>query len=227
MVRAVPLHKLHNSHGAEEAPEAPSSEPWPIAYRDRGWASLDSEQKRERLLSAAGRVFTTQGLDAPMPTVAAAAGAGVGSLYRHYPSKRDLLAALVVRRLAHLTVRTLAACDQPGDRWSAFTGLLSGVVEAQGADDFLGQAWHQVSDHEDVAFANERCTAAIDLLLAQARDEGRLRPDASATDIRLLFTATRAAKQVEPHARERMLTLLLDGLDLQRDQPLRERRCKR
>jgi hypothetical protein len=86
----------------------------------------------------------------------------------------------------------------------------------QRADDFLGQAWVRVSDHEDVANANELTTAAIELLLADARAEGRLRCDASALDVRLLFTATRAAEQVEPQAWKRMLTLLIDALDTSR-----------
>ncbi len=63
------------------------------------WSGLSTEEKHERILCAAGRVFARDGLDATMPAVAAAAGAGVGSLYRQFPSKRDLLAALVIRRL--------------------------------------------------------------------------------------------------------------------------------
>jgi len=63
------------------------------------WSALDAHEKRARLLRAAGDVFAREGLQAPMPAVAAAAGAGVGSVYRQFPSKRDLLAALVVERL--------------------------------------------------------------------------------------------------------------------------------
>ena len=64
------------------------------------WADLDQEDKRARLLQAAGEVFARDGLDAPIPAVAAAAGAGIGSVYRQFPSKRDLLAALVSERLS-------------------------------------------------------------------------------------------------------------------------------
>ena len=82
-------------------------------------------QKRERLLGAAGRVFARDGLDAPMPTVAAEAGAGVASLYRQFPSKHELLAALVVRRLEQFTDATEEAAAREGDRWSVLTGLRS------------------------------------------------------------------------------------------------------
>ncbi len=63
------------------------------------WADLGRDEKRARLLQAAGEVFAREGLDAPIPAVAAAAGAGIGSVYRQFPSKRDLLAALVSERL--------------------------------------------------------------------------------------------------------------------------------
>ncbi len=63
------------------------------------WSELDVEEKRATLLRAAGAVFAKDGLDAPVPAIAAAAGAGVGSVYRQFPSKTDLLAALVVERL--------------------------------------------------------------------------------------------------------------------------------
>src|SRR5271154_1713664 len=70
------------------------------APRAAFWSTLDAEHKRATLLRAAGEVFAREGLDAPMPSVAAAAGAGVGSVYRQFPSKRELLPALGVERLA-------------------------------------------------------------------------------------------------------------------------------
>jgi hypothetical protein len=72
-----------------------------------------------------------------------------------------------------------------------------------------------VAEHPKVVAATENATLALDELLAAARAEGRLRDDASTLDVRLLFAATRAAKQVEPAAWQRMLTLLIDALDTQ------------
>ena len=93
------------------------------------WSVLDREAKRERLLRAAGEVFATQGLDAPMPSVAAAAGAGVGSVYRLFLSKRDLLAALVVQRLDQINAAATVACAADGDHWSALVEMLWTIVE--------------------------------------------------------------------------------------------------
>ena len=194
----------------------PQVERWAIADPELEWAALDAEAKRERILCAAGKVFAGEGLDAPMPAVAAAAGAGVASVYRQFSSKHDLLAALVTRRLQQITDAAWAAAASEGDRWSALTQMLWTIVERDWADDFLGEARMLVIDHPDVIAATNRATGALERLMADARAEGRLRSDATTLDLRLLFAATRAAKQVEPEASQRMLALLIDALDTQR-----------
>jgi AcrR family transcriptional regulator len=178
----------------------------------RCWAELDAEDKRATLLRAAGVVFARDGLDAPMPAVAAAAGAGVGSVYRQFPSKRDLLAALVVERLEDVERRAelaLAGSDGP---WKALTGLLWTLAERQVADDLVGEAMATVSTHPAVQVALASTTAALERLLSAARAEGRVRADASTLDLRLLFAATRAAVALEPGAWRRMLELGIDAL---------------
>lgn len=187
----------------------------PALDRPVGWTELDGEGKRERLLGAAAEVFSTAGLDASMPAIATAAGAGVASVYRQFPSKRELMAALVVRRLDQIADAATAAAGRDGDRWSALTEMLWALVERQSCDDFLGEARVAVADHADVQAAAERTSEALERLLAGARAEGRLRADASTLDLKLLFAATRAAKQVEPTAWQRMLSLLIDALDTQ------------
>jgi AcrR family transcriptional regulator len=194
-------------------PVAPSTDAWAVPDREAEWAGLAAEAKHERILCAAGRVFACDGLDAPMPAVAAEAGAGVATVYRQFPSKHDLLAALVVRRLEQISEAATAAAARKVDRWSALTEMLWTIVERQSGDDFLGEAWMLVADHVDVAAATAEATIALDQLMEAARNEGRLRADATTLDLRLLFAATRAAKQVEPEAWQRMLALLIDALD--------------
>jgi AcrR family transcriptional regulator len=186
---------------AEPKPDAPGP-----------WAQLEPNAKRERLLQAAAEVFATEGLDASMPAIAAAAGSGVASIYRQFPSKYELLAALVVLRLDQIADEAAFAHASGGDRWSALETMLWQIVERQAYDDFLGEARAVVGDHPDVEQAFERATAALDLLLDDARAEGKLREDASTLDLRLLFVATRASKQVEPAAWRRTLELFIDAL---------------
>jgi AcrR family transcriptional regulator len=183
-----------------------------VADRDCQWSKLEPEAKRERLLQAAAEVFATVGLDASMPAVAAAAGSGVASIYRQFPSKHELLAALVTRRLDQITEEAALTRATEGDRWSALVAMLWKIVERQAYDDFLGEARVHVGEHPEVLRATDRATAALDELLDGARAEGRLRPDATNLDLRLLFAATRAAKQVEPAAWRRTLELFIDAL---------------
>jgi AcrR family transcriptional regulator len=180
------------------------------------WSTLAPEAKRERLLDSAGEVFARDGLDAPMSDVAEAVGAGVASLYRLFPSKHELLAALVARRMGEIAQAARDAAQRDGDRWTVLTEMLTTLVEYQAADDLLGEARITVADHPDVIASTTEATDALDRLLADARAEGRLRADASTLDLRLLFAATRAAKQVEPEHWRRMLALLIDALDSRR-----------
>ena len=177
------------------------------------WSELDAEGKRARLLGAAGEVFASSGLDAPMPEIAAAAGAGIGSVYRQFPSKRELLAALVIDRLESVTADAEAAIESPDGPWAALVGLLNDYAERQAGDDVVGEAIACVSTEPDVALAYAATNAALERLLAAGREEGRLRPDATAEDLRLIFAATRAAVQLEPGAWRRMLELGIDSLD--------------
>jgi AcrR family transcriptional regulator len=178
-----------------------------------GWSALAPGEKRERLLSAAADVFARHGLDAPMSEVAEMAGAGVASVYRCFPSKHDLLASLVARRMDQIAGAATDALARPGDRWSALTDMLTVLVSTQSADNFLGEARMAVADHPDVIASSARSGEAIDALLDAAHAEGRLRADATALDLRLLFAATRAAKRVEPERWPRMLELMIDALD--------------
>ena len=177
-----------------------------------GWSELDPVAKRARLLEAAGEVFARDGLDAPMPAVAAAAGAGMGSVYRQFPSKHDLLAALVLERLLDSESGAQEALASAHGAWAALVGLLWQLAERQAADDVLGEAMATVSEHPAVQDALARTLAALELLLDSARREGRLRSDATTLDLRLLFAATRAAHQLEPGSWRRMLELGIDAL---------------
>ncbi len=183
------------------------------AEEDERWATLCQSDKRERLLQAAAEVFRTDGIEAPMPAVAAAAGSGVASIYRQFASKHELLAALVTRRREQVAEQARSAAASEGDHFQALCDMLWAVVERDADDDFMGDARAMVADHPDVRASRDRLTEAIEALLARARAEGRLREDATALDVRLVFAATRAAKRVEPAAWRRTLELLIDALE--------------
>ncbi len=176
------------------------------------WSELGPDAKRERLLSAAGEVFAREGLDAPMPAVAAAAGAGIGSVYRQFPSKRDLLAALVIERHCRVARDADAALADAAGPWAGLTAMIRSLAERQASDDVLAEAMVTVSDLPEVQEAIAVTMRALEVLLDAAKAEGRLRADANAMDLRLLFAATRAARRLEADAWQRMLELGIDAL---------------
>ncbi|HEY5196304.1 MAG TPA: TetR/AcrR family transcriptional regulator [Solirubrobacteraceae bacterium] len=176
------------------------------------WSELNAEDKRRRLLRAAGDVFARDGLDAPMPAIATAACAGIGSVYRQFPSKHDLLAALVIERLREVRENVDAALSGTEGPWAALTGLLWTLVERQSGDDVLGEAIATVSDDPAVQEARATTVTAMGRLLAAAQAEGRARADATTLDLQLVFAATGAAAQLEPGAWRRMLELGIDAL---------------
>ena len=104
-----------------------------------------------------------------MPVLAAAIGAGVGSIYRMVGAKEDVIAALVIERALALVERFTAACDEP-DAWAALQRVTY-VTAQDGATDFLSQtAWDDAADRRaDVADARAQATAALEALVERAR----------------------------------------------------------
>lgn len=180
------------------------------------WTALAPEVKRERIIEAAIAVFARQGLDAPMHEVAAAAGAGVASIYRIFPSKHDLWAAIVIRRVEEMAAAFEQAFERPGRRWDALVEVVSRHVAQQSPEPFFMEARAVVEDRPEVAAAITRVVAAQRRLLDAAREEGRLRSDATPEDLRLLFAAARAARRVDADRVQRMLELMFDALDTRR-----------
>ncbi len=178
------------------------------------WADLDAESKRERLLVAAGEVFAQQGIEAAMPAIAEAAGAGIGSVYRQFPSKQDLVAALVVRRLETVRADLDAALARGGDPWLGLRELLCHLADRQASDDVVAEAMATVSDRPEVVTLAAACEQRLEELVARGRAQHSVRADATHEDVRLLLSAVRATRRGsgDPGRWRRMLELGIDGL---------------
>ena len=169
---------------------------------------------RARVLEAAERVLATEGLDAPVPAIARAAGVGVGSVYRHFPSKEALVDAVVVDRLSWYAERAEAAALEP-DAWIALVDLIVAAAERQSVDALLTEALETVEDHAEVKPAIAHATGALDRLLARAREQGTLRPDVTTDDLRLVFVsvgAVIASPRTRPESWRRLVELITDGM---------------
>jgi AcrR family transcriptional regulator len=175
------------------------------------WSTLDAETKRRRLLAAAETVFARDGLDAPVPAIAAAAGAGVGSVYRAFASKDDIVAALAVERLGWFTGRAPAAAAD-SDPGAALQELLRAIVARNSADNVLASALQSAIERPDLAQARAAALEACELLLRRVAEQGSFRADLTPDDIRLVLAGVRAADASERGTGSRLLELTLSGL---------------
>ncbi len=169
---------------------------------------------RARVLDAAARVLASDGLGAPMPAIADAAGVGVGSVYRHFASKEELIDAVVLGRLDWYAERAEAAARAP-DAWEALVDLIRAASERQSVDALLVEALEVVGDRPAVAAGVERSTAAVQRLFDRARGQGALREDVGAGDMRLILIAVGAlasSPRLPEGGWERLLGICIDGL---------------
>jgi AcrR family transcriptional regulator len=172
----------------------------------------DAQHNRERVLAAAEQIFGAHGPDASVDDLADAAGVGMGTLYRHFPTKQALVDALVGPRRRQLVAFADGADAQPpglGFEWMLFeVGQM--LSEQPGC---VAQLW----DHSDAERASlEEFRTRLGELLAQAQAAGRIRGDVVPADVTMIFWSVREVvrltRSIAPDAWRRHLELHLAGL---------------
>ncbi|MFZ3494724.1 TetR/AcrR family transcriptional regulator [Streptomyces sp. 5.8] len=176
----------------------------------------DARRNRELLVDAARVTFAAQGLDAPLDEIARRAGVGNATLYRHFPTRADLVEEVFQGALAD-TMTAGDAARGAQDAWQALTGYLAVVFASLAADrgtnDLMTTGVEGVRSL-DAVHAHNRET--LDLLIGRAQRQGTMRHDITTED--LLFSlaalgrAVPALTDTAPRAWHRYLALLLDGL---------------
>ncbi|KOX23120.1 MULTISPECIES: TetR/AcrR family transcriptional regulator [unclassified Streptomyces] len=176
----------------------------------------DARRNHERLLVEARAAFAGQGADAPLEEIARRAGVGIGTLYRHFPTRADLLNGVFQEALAELLdhSRALAEADEP---CRALVEWLRALIARAG--EYRGLAHALMSASHDRSSALSRCgdplRAAGERLLARAREAGRVRADVSIGDLLRLTNAIALAAEQCPQDTElpdRLLALTLRGI---------------
>lgn len=175
----------------------------------------DAVKNRRRILDAAEAVFADEGLSAPIDVVAERAGVGVGTLYRHFPTKEALFEAIVTTRLQELVDSADAAstADDPGEALFSFLRTFGSQASAKhDVIDALAVAGVDVKSRCASTF--EDLQAAIRRLLDRATASGAVRDDVTTAEvIGLVVGACHAAEQpslgVTP---DRMIEVVCDGL---------------
>lgn len=174
----------------------------------------DAQRNIDALLEAAGAVFVTSGVDAPMREIAARAGVGVGTIYRHFPQRSDLIAAvfrLEVDACAD-AAPALAAEREPVEalacwmrRYADFIATKRGLAAALHSGD---PAFDALS-----GYFEQRVQPALRSLLATAAAAGEVRTDVEPLDLlRAVGNLCLPAHEDGPDHAQRMIALLVDGL---------------
>ncbi len=175
----------------------------------------DAERNRQRVLEVAQEVFAKEGLSVPIDEIARRAGLGVGTLYRHFPTKEALFEAIVVGRMEGLVSHARAGA-KADDAGSAFFDFLERMV-AEGAakKDFLTALAGTGVDMQRIAAIKQQMKRAVAVLLERAQKAGAVRDDVEAVDVlTLVMGSVGAADQhgAGPRERSRLLAVIFDGL---------------
>jgi AcrR family transcriptional regulator len=175
----------------------------------------DAQRNRARVLEAAETVFAAEGIEVPIDVVAEKAGVGVGTVYRHFPTKERLFEAIMVERVAVLAADAEARLEKEDPKTAFFDFLDYLVTEVLLKRDLI-TAFAVAGVEFDVvaAEAKARLDAAVSDLLIAAQGAGTVRKDVTAPVVLSLVGATcMAAKNPHPGATvNEMLSVVRDGL---------------
>jgi AcrR family transcriptional regulator len=184
----------------------------------------DAQANRDRIVSAARAAFAAEGVEVPVEEIARRAGVGMGTLYRHFPAKEDLIDAVLEDAFAaFIGAAEQALAEQ--DAWAGFRGFLERVfalhAENRGLKDIIAMRAHGRARAEAM---RTRMRPLLRRLIERAQEQGALRADFTAEDMPLVFWAggrvIEATAAVAPEFWRRHLGLLLDGLRAEAATPL-------
>jgi AcrR family transcriptional regulator len=180
-----------------------------------GRLRADAERNRAALLAAAREVFGEHGLDASLDEIARRAGVGNATLYRRFPTRRDLVAEVFADQMTDYVRLAETALTEP-DPWAAFVGYLTRLFEMQAADRGLSQLLVTTSFDGDERLGALRTAAqrSTDAVIERAQAAGALRTDFTRQDLGILMKANAGVveRAADPCAWQRQLALVLGGL---------------
>ncbi|MGQ0464989.1 MAG: TetR/AcrR family transcriptional regulator [Sporichthyaceae bacterium] len=182
----------------------------------------DAARNREKILAAAEEVFAARGLDASLDEIAAHAGLGVGTVYRRFANREELVEALFNQRLDLIALLATEATAHP-DSWVALTRLFETMGERIAADQGLFEAMICRPESPGRAAVRERMLPIVGQAFARAQADGHLRADAAPTDfpmtLRMIAAIADFTREVRPELWRRYLAIFLDGLRADKNEP--------
>jgi AcrR family transcriptional regulator len=184
----------------------------------------DAQANRDRIVVATRAAFAAEGVEVPVEEIARRAAVGMGTLYRHFPAKEDLIDAVLEDAFAAFVGAAEQALAED-DAWAGFCGFLERVfalhAENRGLKDIIATRAHGRTRADAM---RTRIRPLLRQLIDRAQEQGTLRADFAAEDMPLLFWTSgrviEATASVAPEFWRRHLGLLLDGLRAQAATPL-------
>ena len=194
-------------------PEDPGDGSEPRGSMDRR-VRADAQRNIDALLQSALAVFATSGVDAPVREIAEKAGVGIGTVYRHFPQRSDLIAAVFRREIDACAdaAPILAAEHNPGDALPRGMQLYAAFIATKRAH---ATALHSGNPAFDTlpAYFNQRLRPALQMLLESAAAAGEVRADVDADDLlSAVASLCMQGHDEDPDRARRMVALLVDGL---------------
>ncbi|OBA99386.1 transcriptional regulator [Mycolicibacterium fortuitum] len=176
----------------------------------------DAERNRQRVLTAARELFAAKGLEATLNDVARHANVGVGTVYRRFATKEELIEAIFVDGMEQLTALAETALQQE-DSWAGFAWYVESMCEITATDRGLREiAFSKAYGGDRVKACQERLVPVLTKLVERAQGDGHLRPEVSSTDMPLFGllsgTVSEFAGNVDPELWRRYVSLLLEGM---------------
>ena len=184
----------------------------------------DARRNRERLVASARTLFASDGVDVPVEEVTQHAGVGMGTLYRHFPTKEELIDAVLEDAFAEIVSLAERAAAED-DAWTGFTGFLEGMLllhaENRGIKDILATREHGATRAEAM---RARIRPLLRRVIERAQAQGTLRADFTVRDLPMLFWAAgrviETTASIAPDYWRRYFGLLVDGLRASAATPL-------
>jgi AcrR family transcriptional regulator len=182
----------------------------------------DALRNRKKIVKAARVCLARDGLDAQMEEIARRAKVGVGTVYRHFPTKDDLVVALAAERFERLAELARAAIKHP-DPWDGFCEFLRDSAEIQIADRALSEVMLDRGDVMREHAERVDILGLVEVLMNRAKAAGALRQDAEPQDVPMMICALGGAAEMTTMSWERYLALAIDGMRAPGSTPLPRR----
>ena len=175
----------------------------------------DARRNREAVLEAARDLFAESGSEAQIDDIARAAGVGVGTVYRHFPTKDDLIAALVDKRFQRLEEKA-RECLAHADPWQGFCEFMRYSVQVQADDRALSEVMAERPEMIRGAVEGSGMWEPMSALVKRAQKAKKLRADARVEDVPTLIcgvgSVTQAGETPGAIGWDRLLAIIIDGL---------------